>query len=370
MKALNTAKRIVLKIGSALLTDADTGTLKNDWLASLASEIAEFPDKEWIVVSSGAIALGRPSLKIDKDVKTSDLTLEQKQACAAIGQVRLANAFSAHFKEYKHDIAQILLSIGDTEDRRSHLNARSTIDTLLSYGIIPVINENDTVATEEIRFGDNDRLAARVAQMMEADLMILLSTTDGLYDKNPDKHADAQHIGNVESIDEELFSYADKQISAISTGGMISKLEAAKIATNSGCRVIITDGRHMPCLASEKRHTLFKAADSPEKARKKWIKAHLNTRGEVLVDEGAAQALKNGKSLLPVGVKEVRGDFRRGDPVLVKDLEERLIARGLIAYDIEHAMKIAGVQTASIPDIIGFKGRPELIHRDDLVVEL
>lgn len=363
------AERIVVKIGSALLTDMDSGVLKKTWLHSLCKAVSQYPNKQWLIVSSGAVALGRPSLPVNDGANSSDLTLEQKQAAASIGQVILARSFADAFDQCDRTSAQILLSLGDTEGRRSHLNARATLDTLMDSNIIPVINENDTVATEEIRFGDNDRLAARVAQMVGADLLILFSTTDGLYTKNPDKFDDAQHIDHIDTITAEIETFADKPTSRISTGGMISKIDAAKIATNAGCAVIIADGRMDDPLHNQSRTSFFAAKDNPRNARKKWIQAHLKPQGEIVIDNGAVTALRNGKSLLPIGVTSVSGDFRRGDLVLIKDQDNRLIARGLIAYDRNHALKIAGVQSNSIADIIGFEGRKELVHRDDLVLD-
>lgn len=368
---LSNAKRIVLKIGSALLTEQDSGSLKTDWLESVVSSITQpkSQKQEWLIVSSGAVALGRPALNVQVDQPTSALTLEQKQAAASIGQVRLAQAYSDVFEKHGISCGQILLSLQDTEDRRSHLNARATIETLLAHGTVPIINENDSIATEEIRFGDNDRLAARVAQMVGADLLILLSTTDGLYDKDPAKDEGAKHFAIVEEITDDIMQYADVTPSGISTGGMISKLEAAKIATHAGCKVCIADGRIMSPLTHQEKFTLFTAKESPEKARKRWIRAHLRPCGEIIIDAGAVKALKTGKSLLPVGVQDVIGDFSRGDPVLIKDTDKRLIARGLIAYDTNQAKKIAGSRSDSISGIIGFEGRKELIHRDDLVLE-
>lgn len=368
---LENAKRIVLKIGSALLTDQNSGTLKTDWLESIVSTITQHKsrDQDWLIVSSGAVALGRPALNVQTDKPTSALTLEQKQAAASIGQVRLAQAYSDVFGQQGVSCGQILLSLQDTEDRRSHLNARATIETLLEHHTVPIINENDSIATEEIRFGDNDRLAARVAQMVGADLLILLSTIDGLYDKDPSRYNNAQHFEKVDDINADIMQYADVTSSGISTGGMISKLEAAKIATHAGCQVCIADGRVMSPLTRQERFTLFTAKETPEKARKRWIRAHLNPCGEIIIDSGAVKALEKGKSLLPVGVQDVIGDFSRGDPVLIKDMDKRLIARGLIAYDTNQAKKIAGSHSDSISGIIGFEGRKELIHRDDLVLE-
>ena len=369
MKDIEESSRIVLKIGSALLVEPETGRLNSGWLSSVISFIAAHNDKQWIIVSSGAVALGRPALTIDKTKATSDLTLEQKQAAAAIGQVMLSRNYCDLFERNNMASGQILLSLADTEDRRSHLNARATIETLLDNSIVPVINENDSVATQEIRFGDNDRLAARVSQMMNADLLILLSTTDGLYDKDPGQHDDARHIPEVRQIDATILNYADKNISPISTGGMISKLEASKIAVEAGANVIIADGRRPDPLPVNDRYTRFYAKDTPHKARKKWIRAHLKPAGEVVVDEGAVKALHSGKSLLPVGVVEIKGNFNRGDCVLIKDTDKRLIGRGLIAYDKAQADKITGQQTGDIQKILGYKGRREVIHRDNLVLE-
>ena len=369
---ISQARRIVLKIGSALLTDAQSGTLKSKWLDNLIHSIIQISDnnrQEWLVVSSGAVALGRKSLDLPDNQPGSYLTLEQKQAAASIGQIRLAEAYSKTLGKYNRYCGQILLSLDDTENRRSHLNARNTLETLLKNNVIPIVNENDTVTTQEIRFGDNDRLAARVAQMMEADLLILLSTTDGVYDKDPARHEDAKHIEKIETITQDIRNMAETTDSLISTGGMISKLEAARIATQAGCHVTILDGRRPAPLTDYKRKTDFIASRTPEHSRKKWIRAHLKPKGTVLIDQGAHAALIKGKSLLPVGVIKIVGEFQRGDAVNIKGQDNRLIARGLIAYDSDNAKKIIGVHSKEIPEILGFESRNELVHRNDLVLE-
>lgn len=366
---LASAQRIVIKIGSALIADAQRGCIRSGWLSGLIDQICEEREKEWLIVSSGAVALGRPALRVNKNKLTSSLPLEQKQAAASIGQVLLAQQYAREFSQRGLQCGQILLSTRDTEERRSSINARATIETLLRHKIIPVINENDTVATQEIRFGDNDRLAARVAQLAGADLLILLSTIDGLYTKNPARHNDALHLHKVDKIDKQIMELADKSLSEISTGGMITKLDAAKIATEAGCSVIIADGRDKMALAFSHKYTFFPASCSPPSAHKKWIRAHLKPKGTLIIDSGAVTALREGSSLLPIGVKEIAGSFSRGDAVNVKDSSNHLIARGLIAYDRALAEKIMGHHSDRIADITGFLGRTEMIHRDDLALE-
>ncbi len=363
------AKRIVVKVGSALLVDASTGALNRGWLKTLCADVAALKreGKEIILVSSGAIALGRLALKL----KTGALRLEESQAAAAAGQVRLAEAYADILSGEGIVAAQILLTLEDTEERRRYLNARATLKTLLSLGAVPVINENDTVATAEIRFGDNDRLAARVASMMEADRLVLLSDVDGLYSADPTRDANAQHIPDVAAITPAIEAFAGESTSGVGRGGMASKLIAAKIATGAGCEVIIAKGKIDHPLASISdgaRRTRFHASTTPAAARKRWIAGVLKPQGTLLVDAGAAKALKEGKSLLPAGVKAVDGAFERGDAVLVRDADGREIARGLTAYSHDEARAIAGRRTIEIETILGYSGRGEMIHRDDLAM--
>jgi glutamate 5-kinase len=367
--ALAGAKRIVVKIGSALLVEREKGQLRGAWLQSVCADVAALKreNKEIIVVSSGAIALGRRALGL----RDGALKLEESQAAAAAGQVRLAQAYAEALAREGVLAAQILLTLGDTEERNRYLNARATLRTLLGFGAVPVINENDTVATAEIRFGDNDRLGARVASMMEADCLVLLSDVDGLYTADPTRNASAEHIPLVEEITPSIEAMAGESLSGVGRGGMASKLIAARIATQAGARVVIAKGAvDHPLAAVRKgaRATLFRANASPRAARKRWIAAGLAAQGTLVIDAGAAQALAQGKSLLPAGVKKIEGEFRRGDAVSVKNGEGREIARGLVAYDAADAARIAGRKSAEIETLLGYRGRDEMIHRDDLAL--
>jgi len=363
------AKRIVVKVGSTLLVDSAAGALKRDWLASLAADVAalRLAKKEVIVVSSGAIALGRRALKL----KAGALRLEESQAAAAVGQVRLAQAYVDAFHGHDIQVAQILLTLEDTEERRRYLNARETLMTLLGLGAVPVINENDTVATAEIRYGDNDRLAARVASMLEADMLVLLSDIDGLYSANPQRDPAARHIPEVRAITPEIERMAEGPVSGVSKGGMESKIAAAKIATSAGAAVVIANGHvlhPLQAIAGAERTTLFVPRVSPAQAKKRWIAGGLSAQGTIVIDPGAERALLSGKSLLPAGVKSVAGHFERGDAVLVKSEDGRELARGLIAYNDEDARRLVGRRTVEIESILGYRGRDEMIHRDDLAL--
>jgi glutamate 5-kinase len=363
------SKRIVVKIGSALLVARETGALREPWLASVCADVASLKreDKEIIVVSSGAIALGRRALGL----RNGALKLEESQAAAAAGQVRLAQAYAEALAREGVLAAQILLTLGDTEERNRYLNARATLRTLLGFGAVPVINENDTVATAEIRFGDNDRLGARVASMMEADTLILLSDVDGLYTADPARDPDASHLAHVAEITPEIEAMAGDSSSGLGRGGMASKLIAARIATQAGARVVVAKGaveHPLTAIRGGARTTLFEAAASPHAARKRWIAGGLKAQGALVIDAGAANALTQGKSLLPAGVKKVEGEFRRGDAVAVKNGDGREIARGLVAYDAADATRIAGRKSAEIESLLGYRGRDEMIHRDDLAL--
>src|SRR3990170_2065175 len=334
------AKRIVVKIGSSLLVDAATGMLRSAWLQALADDIAGLrkDGKEVVVVSSGAIALGRNALKLPKGA----LKLEDSQAAAAVGQIHLAHAYEDAFRARGLVAAQVLLTLGDTEERRRYLNARSTMTTLLKLGAVPVVNENDTVATSEIRYGDNDRLAARVASMMSADCLVLLSDVDGFYTAPPGAREEAR------------------------------RLEAAKIAVSGGTHMVIASGKVMHplgALAKKGAGTWFLARQDPVTARKRWIAGTLEPKGSFVVDNGAAEALASGKSLLPAGVTRVEGGFERGDAVVIRNGEGVEIGRGLTAYGHEDAKAIIGRKSSEIADILGYFGRPELIHRDDMVLQ-
>ncbi|MBU6235069.1 MAG: glutamate 5-kinase [Alphaproteobacteria bacterium] len=362
-------KRVVVKVGSALLVDHASGLPKTDWLNALCDDLAALVAKgaQVLVVSSGAIALGRAILKLPR----GPLTLDQSQAAAAVGQIALSSAWSVAFDARGLKAAQILLTLGDTEERRKYLNARATLSTLLGMGAVPVINENDTVATAEIKYGDNDRLAARVASMAEADGLILLSDIDGMYTANPQKDSAAKFLDVIERITPEIEAMAGGAASEFSRGGMKTKVDAAKIATGSGCTMLIASGKIMhPVKAIEDggKCTVFKAAETPLQARKKWIAGAMAPAGVVVVDDGAAAALANGKSLLPAGVRKIDGAFGKGDVVAVRDGAGRDLARGLVAYDAAEAVQIAGKKSAEIESILGAPFRAELIHRDDMVM--
>ncbi|MEM7191777.1 MAG: glutamate 5-kinase [Pseudomonadota bacterium] len=361
-----TARRIVVKIGSALLVD-DAGDLHRTWLDALCQDIAALhaSGKEVILVSSGAIALGRNVLGLPK----GPLKLEDSQAAAAAGQIHLAHAYESAFRARGLIAAQVLLTLGDTEERRRYLNARSTIGTLLKLGAVPVVNENDTVATNEIRYGDNDRLAARVASMVSADCLVLLSDVDGFYTAPPGSSADAVRLDEVSEITAEIEAMAGDVGSELSRGGMITKIEAAKIAVNAGTNMVIASGKVMnplSALAATGTCTWFLAHSDPETARKRWIGGSLEPHGAVIIDAGAALALESGKSLLPAGVMRLEGSFQRGDAVLIRTSEGVEIGRGLIAYSHDDASAIIGRKSGEIAQILGYLGRPELIHRDDM----
>lgn len=361
------AKRVVIKIGSALLVD--TGAVRTGWLDGLAAEIARLRARgqQVIVVTSGAIALGRPRLGLSR----RPVRLDEKQAAAATGQILLARAWQEALARQKLETAQILITLDDTEARRRYLNARATIDTLLRMGVVPVVNENDTVATTEIRIGDNDRLSARVAVMASAECLVLLSDVDGLYTADPRRDPEARHLPVVSEINAEIDAMAGGVGSQIGTGGMVTKIEAARIATRAGCAVVLGKGAvDRPILALEGGApcTLFTAKGSPRRARKEWIAASLGVAGSLVIDDGAVQALKRGGSLLPPGVRAIEGHFEKGDTVLVTTPKGVPIAKGLVGYDAADARRIAGRKTEEIEAILGYRWRDELVHRDDLVV--
>ena len=364
------SRRIVVKIGSALLVDRATGALKSTWLNSLADDIAALiaQGKEIILVSSGAIALGRGTLGLPK----GPLKLEESQAAAAVGQISLAHAYQSLFQARNLTTAQILLTLGDTEERRRYLNARSTIETLLRLKAIPVVNENDTVATSEIRYGDNDRLAARVASMCSADCLVLLSDIDGLYTAPPATNPNAQFMPEVREITPEIEAMAGDAGTELSKGGMKTKVAAAKIANGGGAHMVIALGKVLHPLAAlsdpAKRATWFLAPSDPVAARKRWIAGTLEPRGVLVIDAGAVAALEAGKSLLPAGVKRVEGDFDRGDAVIIRSVDGRDLGRGLTAYMRADAEKIAGRKSAEIAGLVGYEGRPEIVHRDDMAL--
>lgn len=368
---IQSSNRIVIKIGSALLADENLGKARQNWLNSVAEDVSKLikEGKEVLIVSSGAIALGRKALGISYIDRPSSIPLEQKQAAAALGQVEISRAYAEAFTSHDLKTALVLLSPKDTEERKSHLNARATLLTLMDNKSIAIINENDTVSTAEIRFGDNDRLAARVAQMVGADLLIQLSTTDGLYTADPTQDKTAEHIPVVEEFNEDLMGMAGDAPAGLSTGGMKSKLIAAKISTGAGVHMMITSGQKQNPIANIDRATIFKASDKPVSARKKWISSHLKSEGSLIIDDGAAKALKSGKSLLPAGVVKVKGEFHYGDPIDVMDKNGHKLALGLITYSANEARLIIGCKSSDISDVLGYSRGDELIHRDDLVLQ-
>jgi glutamate 5-kinase len=363
---LDTAKRIVVKIGSSLLVGAD-GQPARAWLTALADDVAEAQraGQRVLIVSSGAIALGRRVLNLSRTLR-----LEEKQAAAAAGQARLLGAYEEAFARHGAPVAQALLTPDDTERRRRWLNARATLETLLDLGAVPVVNENDTVATAEIRYGDNDRLAARAAQMISADALILLSDIDGLYERDPRAHADAPFVPEVRAITPAIEAMAG-DAGALGSGGMRTKIEAAKIATAAGCAVAITKGdepKPLTRLRTGARATWFLPAASPQAAYKAWIAGHLAPQGELVVDAGAAAALRAGKSLLPAGVTAVRGAFEKGDAVRILAADGVEIGRGLARYDAAEAARIQGLRSGAIPQVLGYAAGAALVHADDLVL--
>ncbi|MEJ8569896.1 glutamate 5-kinase [Microbaculum marinum] len=366
---LRAHRRIVVKVGSSLLVDPATG-LKHGWLATLAADIAAHivHGGEAIMVSSGAIALGRSVLGMPR----GPLRLEESQGAAAVGQIALARAWSEALGAHHIAAGQILVTLGDTEERRRYLNARSTMQTLLKLGAVPVINENDTVATTEIRYGDNDRLAARIATMMSADCLVLLSDVDGLYTAPPASSPDARFVETVEAVTPEIEAMAGSAGSELSRGGMLTKIEAAKIATSAGTAMVIGSGHVAHPLAAIDaggKATWFRPHGDPIAARKRWIAGALEPRGTMIVDDGAARALQQGKSLLPAGVRAVEGRFARGDAVIIRDTAGREIGRGLSAYDCVDAGRIIGRNSREIFGILGYAGRAEMVHRDDLTLK-
>ncbi len=371
-QGLAKARRVVIKVGSSLLFDRRAKAVNALWLEALAADIARIKARaEVLVVSSGAIALGRHKLGLDSGV----LKLEESQAAAAVGQIDLAHGWRDVLARHGLAVAQILLTLNDTEDRRRYLNARSTLSTLLRLGAIPVVNENDTVATSEIRYGDNDRLAARLAGMISADWLVLLSDVDGLYTDDPRKGGTAQIIPKVDAITPEIAALAapppPKDSAQLGSGGMVTKIEAARIAMGAGCHTLVADGRTLSPLSAIEAGancTWFVAAASPAQARKHWIAGSLSPKGSFTVDDGAERALQRGMSLLPAGIRAVTGRFERGDAVSIVGASGREIGRGLSAYGSDQARLIAGRKSSEIEGILGFAGREEMIHRDDLAL--
>jgi glutamate 5-kinase len=363
------ARRVVIKVGSALLVDARTGRLNRGWLETLVEDLLRLRRRgqQVLLVSSGAIALGRRQIALLK----GPLRLEESQAAAAVGQIRLAHAYKELLESHGVTVAQVLLTLEDSERRRRYLNARATLETLLGLGVLPVINENDTVATAEIRYGDNDRLAARVAQMAGADCLVLLSDVDGLYTADPTRDVNAQFIEEVRQITPQIEAMGGGSASQFGTGGMATKILAARIAVAAGCHLCIAAGRPKhPIRRLERgaRCTWFRPTETPIAARKQWIAGTLRPAGALTIDAGALRALRAGRSLLPAGVISVRGRFERGDTVSVFTHAGAEVARGIVAYSDSDTGKILGRQSAEIEGILGFRGRDELIHRDDLVL--
>jgi glutamate 5-kinase len=366
---LESAHRVVVKVGSALLVDQETGRLNRAWLESLVEDLVRLRKRgqQLVLVSSGAIALGRRHLDLPRGV----LRLEESQAAAAVGQIRLAHAYKELLEAESVTVAQVLLTLEDSERRRRYLNARATLESLLALGALPVINENDTVATAEIRYGDNDRLAARVAQMIGADCLVLLSDVDGLYTADPNVLADAQFIERVHEITPQIEAMAGRALSGVGSGGMATKILAAKIAVAAGCHLCIAAGhpRHpVRRLEEGARCTWFVPSATPRAARKQWLAGTLRPAGAIAIDAGALKALHAGKSLLPAGVTRALGRFERGDTVSIMGPQGDEVARGIIAYSDADAARIMGRRSTEIEGILGFRGRDEMIHRDDLVI--
>ncbi len=368
MEALTNARRVVVKIGSALLVDRETGDLNTTWLKALAADVADLKGqgKDIVLVSSGSIALGRGVLKLGH----GSLALEQSQASAAVGQIRLARAYEEALAPYKVTTAQVLVTLEDSRDRRRYLNSRATLGQLLSLGVVPIVNENDTVATDEIRYGDNDRLAAQVAVTIGADLVVLLSDVDGFYSANPADDPDAKRYDRIDEITAEIEAMAGDAGSGLSKGGMKTKVLAARTATSGGAALIITKGSKLNPLSALRNgapNTLFPAQLDPKAARKRWIAA-MKPQGCLQLDAGAVKALKAGKSLLPAGVVGVSGTFERGDPVEIQTPEGTSIAQGLTRYTATEATRLIGAQSKDIETILGYPGRAALVHRDDMVL--
>ncbi len=363
---LGAARRIVVKIGSALLVSAETGRLRLDWLHGLAEDVAALSrrGKQIVLVSSGSIALGRRVLHLPE----GPLALEQSQAAAAVGQIRLAEAYEQVLKPHGLTTAQILLTLEDTENRRRYLNSRRTFAALLELGVVPIVNENDTVATDEIRYGDNDRLAAQVAGMAGADVLLLLSDVDGLYTANPRVDPGARHLATVARITPEIEAMAGGTGTSLSSGGMRTKILAAKAAVRAGCAMAISTGdvnRPLAALEAGATCTWFEPLGDPHVARKRWISG-MKPRGRIAVDAGAVRALADGKSLLPAGVTAVTGDFHRGDPIEIAGPDGAVVARALAGYDAREARLIMGHRSDRIAALLGHPGRAALVHRDDM----
>ena len=369
-KIINSSNRIVLKVGSSILMNQNSGEININWLTSFANDLLKMlnKNKKLLVVSSGSIALGRKQLKL-KD----NLSLDEKQAAAAVGQINLSHAWKEVLKSFNINSAQILLAPDDTETRRKHINARATLEKLLHLKVIPVINENDTVSTQEIKYGDNDRLAARVAQMCNADLLILFSDIDGLYTSDPSKNKASKFIQVVDNITNEIELMAGPSNTLHSSGGMVTKIEAAKIATNAGCNVIISNGtleRPISHLCSKiGKGSLFKAKTNPKNSRKQWISAALQVKGKIFIDQGAEKAISNGNSVLPAGIIKTEGSYDKGDLVSIVNKEGNLLGKGLSHYNNIEVNLVKGLKSDKIQKTLGYRGKDEIIHKDDFVLE-
>ncbi|MBB4266120.1 glutamate 5-kinase [Roseospira visakhapatnamensis] len=370
---LRTARRVVVKIGSALLVDSRSGRTHRTWLDALTDEVAMLRQRgqEVILVSSGAVAVGRRVLGLTEVGRP--LRLEEKQAAAAAGQIRLAHAYQEALAHHDITVAQVLLTLDDSENRRRYLNARKTLDQLLALGVVPVVNENDTVTTQEMRFGDNDRLAARVAAMVSADALVLLSDIDGLYTADPRQDPAARRLDEVRAVTPEIEAMAGAAGSTMGTGGMVTKLIAARVAMDAGCAMVIAPGKGLAPLGALEAGgpgTWFLPAQEPRAARKRWIAGALQPEGVVTVDAGAARALTHGKSLLPAGVTRVEGAFQKGAPVRIVEGDGRRLGVGLCAYPAEEARALVGHRSGDIEALLGYHGPDELVHRDDLALTL
>ena len=366
---LQEAQRVVIKVGSVLVADPETGAIRDRWLDALARDAATLRDqgRQVLVVSSGAAAAGRAFLPGNIHLRRID----ERQAASAVGQIALVDAWRKAFQAYGYTVAQVLIGHNDLEERRNSLNARATLEMLLRLGIVPVINENDTVATRELRYGDNDRLGARIAQLVSAHALVLLSSTDGLYSADPELDASARHIPEVSVITPAIESMAGESTTDSGSGGMVTKLQAARIVTAAGCSMAIADGRRPGALGellSGARATWFLATGSPRTARNRWIASQLEAAGTVTIDPGAVAALKRGRSLLPAGVTQVAGRFQKGELILIKDAAGQLLGRGLASYPATDAARIIGHRSDEIEPILGYRWRDELVHRDDLVL--
>lgn len=363
------AKRVVIKVGSVLVTDSETGKIRDSWMDALARDAAALRNegRQILIVSSGAAAAGRALLPSNVHLRR----LDELQAASAVGQIALVNAWRSAFSTYGFTVAQVLIGHDDLEERKNSLNARATLEMLLRLGIIPVINENDTVATRELRYGDNDRLGARIAQLIGADTMLMLSSTDGLYSADPQLNPNARHISEVPVITDAIESMAGESLTDSGSGGMVTKLQAARIVTAAGCTMAIADGRRPGALrdvVGGGRATWFLATGSPRTARKRWIASQLQTAGAVTIDAGAGNALRRGRSLLPAGVTRVAGKFEKGAMILIKDAAGNVLGRGLSSYPAGDAARIIGHRSDEIEGILGYRWRDELVHRDDLVM--